>query len=197
MSASSIMTVVRGEDINFITKLRAENGDPYDLTGWTTITVQFKKNDGNFVSVDTTPIPAESAYAEHEGVTYTADVAGSAGNAISLVFDGIETIEQVVLAWNTANPTNTVSHDAVDDQVVPTATTLQFDQGVDQYSKVEVQGSPLLGKLLIKATSEDTEQFRTGSRVPISVLVDKGNPPAGLRKIARIKEAMNVLDRSI
>lgn len=43
------------------------------------------------------------------GFTITADNAGSAGNSISIVLDGVDTIDVWVDNWNMANPTNTAT----------------------------------------------------------------------------------------
>lgn len=74
------------------------------------------------------PTAASKAY---EGVTYTANQTGAEGNNIALVFDGNDDIATVVQAWNDANPEKTVSHDAGDDTVVPSAGTVQLENGDD------------------------------------------------------------------
>lgn len=76
-------------------------------------------------------IPAVAASATYEGVTYTADNAGIIGNSISLVFDGIQDIDTVVLAWNTANPANTVSFSGGVGTTVPSAGTVELSGGTD------------------------------------------------------------------
>ena len=63
-------------------------------------------------------------------VTFTADNLGIIGNTISLVFTGVETFDQVVNAWNTANPTNTCHHDGIG-TYVPYAITLNLAGGAD------------------------------------------------------------------
>ena len=63
-------------------------------------------------------------------VRFKADFVGTIGNSISLVFDGILTIEQVVVAWNAVNLLNTVSHDG-NDVGVPPAGTLNLSLGSD------------------------------------------------------------------
>lgn len=51
--------------------------------------------------------------ATHGGGTFSADLPGTLGNNIVLNFDGIKTVQQVVNAWNTANPTNLVEFSMV------------------------------------------------------------------------------------
>lgn len=63
------------------------------------------------------------------GVTYTAAVPGTGGNAISLVFDGIKTIAMVVNAWNAAHPTNMVGFTGGLGTDVPSAGTATLVNG--------------------------------------------------------------------
>jgi hypothetical protein len=64
-------------------------------------------------------------------VTFTADNAGSAGNSIALVFNNSDTLTTVVGAWNSANPTNTVSFTGQAGTYVPAAGTAQLVGGSD------------------------------------------------------------------
>lgn len=64
------------------------------------------------------------------GITFTANFAGTAGNSIALVFDGIDTVATVVGAWNAANPSNTVAYTGLG-TVVPAAGTAQLAGGTD------------------------------------------------------------------
>jgi hypothetical protein len=63
-------------------------------------------------------------------VTIDADNAGAAGN-VTLVFDGIDDIDDVILAWNTANPTNTVTLSSGDGTQVPNAGNIVLAGGSD------------------------------------------------------------------
>jgi hypothetical protein len=65
---------------------------------------------------------------DDKSITFTAVNIGVAGNSISLVFDGIDDIDQVVLDWNTANPGNTVSHNGIGDEIIG-AQTLNLSGG--------------------------------------------------------------------
>jgi hypothetical protein len=58
-------------------------------------------------------------------IIFTANVPGYNGQNISLVFNGSSTVATVVNAWNTANPTNTVSYTGLG-TVVPTAQTVNL-----------------------------------------------------------------------
>ena len=46
--------------------------------------------------------------AVYGGVTFRANIPGTAGNSIALVFDGIKTVQQVINVWNTAHTDNQV-----------------------------------------------------------------------------------------
>lgn len=44
------------------------------------------------------------------GIIFLADNYGTSGNSIVLTFNGSDTLDDVVGAWNTANPSNTLTH---------------------------------------------------------------------------------------
>ncbi len=54
-----------------------------------------------------------------EEVTITADTAGTAGNNITLTFDGVDDVDTVLAAWNSANPSNQATLDSGDGGQVP------------------------------------------------------------------------------
>lgn len=56
------------------------------------------------------------------GVNFTATYTGTGGNSISLVFDGVKTVDAVRHAWNVANPDNTVEHDGAGTEVLTAQT---------------------------------------------------------------------------
>ena len=62
-------------------------------------------------------------------VTIDADVAGIAGD-VTLVADSITDIDGLILAWNTANPANTLTLSAGDGTQIPTA-DITLSGGVD------------------------------------------------------------------
>lgn len=57
-------------------------------------------------------------------VTIDADVAGLAGNLITLSFDGIKTVSAAIAAWNLANPANTATLSAGNGAQVPNNATI-------------------------------------------------------------------------
>lgn len=63
-------------------------------------------------------------------ITLTADVAGTAGNSISLVADGTSSISALITAWNTANPGNTVTLTSGDGTQIPTSGTITLSGGL-------------------------------------------------------------------
>jgi hypothetical protein len=54
-----------------------------------------------------------------EEVTIIANTAGTAGNSITLTFDGVDDVDTVLAAWNTANPSNQATLDSGDGGQVP------------------------------------------------------------------------------
>jgi hypothetical protein len=52
-------------------------------------------------------------------VTITANTAGTAGNNIELLFDGVDDVDTVLAAWNAANPSNQATLVSGDGELVP------------------------------------------------------------------------------
>jgi hypothetical protein len=52
-------------------------------------------------------------------VTIIANTAGTAGNSITLTFDGVDDVDTVLAAWNSANPSNQATLDSGDGAQVP------------------------------------------------------------------------------
>lgn len=190
-------TIIRGEDRILILRLVFEQSqEPFDLTGFTKITVQFKKHPSGFVELDSDLQGTANAQFTYEGVTYLADNFGAAGNAIQVIFTGSNTILQAITTWNNANPSNTVSSDAADDSVIPSAATVNLADGNDGFRDVEVL-SEILGKIQVVMDEDDTSQMRVGKGVSFKVLVDKGAHPAGERRIVLFPNALTVVDAEI
>jgi hypothetical protein len=80
------------------------------------------------LSLEGTGVAASVSYAS---VTYTSSNLGSSGNNVALVFDGTDDIDTVLLAWNTANPTNLITSDAANGAVVPAAGTATLLGGLN------------------------------------------------------------------
>lgn len=65
-------------------------------------------------------------------VTIQAQVAGTIGNSITLSFNGVDTIFEVIDAWNIANPANTaILTDGDGDQVPNNATSISLSGGLN------------------------------------------------------------------
>ena len=75
-----------------------------------------------------------SGVTEYGGFDITADNAGDNGNGISLTFDGILSLDDVVNAWNAANTSNTVTHNAVDGSIIVDSQTADLIGGYDVFS---------------------------------------------------------------
>jgi len=54
-----------------------------------------------------------------EEVVIIANTAGTAGNSITLTFDGVDDVDTVLAAWNAANPSNQATLDSGDGEQVP------------------------------------------------------------------------------
>ena len=85
---------------------------------------------GQIVMPPAAPTTVSKASATAQGVTFTAVKAGLAGNSISLVFDGTDTVNDVCTAWNSANASNTVEYTGLG-TVVLTVVTVALAGAVD------------------------------------------------------------------
>jgi hypothetical protein len=193
----------RGSDATFKIYLRDSFDRPYDLTGWTRLRVRLPKENIGAVEVNSDAIPAAKAYATIQvdvggdlvSVRFEAVTGGEAGNDIELVFNGTDTLDDVVGAWNTANPTNTVSHDADDGTIVPEAQTVALDQGLDSYYKVYPSSPLQLGEVNVVLSEADTSLLKIGRTQAVEITIDKGNHPAGKRVVVLCKDSIAVEER--
>lgn len=99
-------------------------------------------------------------------VTVTADNVGVAGNTITLIFDGVASLDTVIGTWNAANAGNTASHDGVGTEVIP-AEVLVLSGGKDAYSD----------GWLIRGTGELFIQIRSGT-LKLYGLSEPGTAPS-------------------
>jgi hypothetical protein len=138
---------------------------------------------------------------------FTAVNFGTGGNSISLVFDGIDDVATVVAAWNSTNPSNTVSYTG-SGATVPSAQTVNLINGaantvltsdnydysafaVDKFGQLRVRDDAVLAKLnssiVVTATDLDIRDLSfasdsvdvSGSSVSITgdVNVTQGTSP--------------------
>ena len=137
------LRIFRGQDKSFLIRLiNKKTKDPYTLTGATLIQVIFEKEDRTKLKLSNVNVPAVKSQGEIQSVIFTALVAGSEGNGINLVFNGTDTIDQVVTAWNNANPTNGVEHNAQDGSEVLEAGAVELIGGYPSYTPDQIWGNP-------------------------------------------------------
>lgn len=185
-----IREITRGEDVILVPRIVWKRTlEPYDLTGWTRIVARFRKMPSGYIEKTSDLVPAQAALSTFEGVTYTAVTSGVDGNSIVLVFSGSNTIQDVVDAWNVANPTNQVSHDAADGSTTPSATTITLTGGKDAFRYVTVL-SEVLSKIQVNLIDTDTSQMRLGRNLSYILIIDKGEE----RRVVRFENALDVLD---
>lgn len=187
------ISMQRGEDRILVIRIVFEDtNEPYDLTGWTKVAAHFKSADGSTIIKDSVLVGGEFASAYYEGVTFTADDPGSAGNAIVLAFDGVKTLEDVVDEWNTGNPSLRVTHDSVNETDVLPSSSVTLSGGVNQTRSVSVL-SEVLGKLQVTLSSEDTGAFKVGKNLSFKIVVEKGEQ----RRIVMLHSALHVYDSDV
>jgi hypothetical protein len=100
-----------------------------------------------FAAAVSTQAAAVAATKIDQGITFVADFAGIAGNAIVLNFDGSDTLADVVAAWNVANPFDTVSFTGQSGTFIPEITTIELSGGLDMPIKHEDE--PVLSNYLM------------------------------------------------
>jgi len=188
---SDTAQIVKGEDriLTLSIKVKRKEGDPFDLTGFTKISAEFRLNDNSILKLTTDPADGVFASVIYEGVTFTADTIGVVGNAISLTFDGIDDVDTVVAAWNGANPGNTASHSGAGTEVL-SAGVIPLVDGVDDVIYVTLLGDPLLGKIQVEVNDTNSNRLRLGKSQSIRVKIDKGE----IRRIAIFRNAIDVVN---
>ncbi len=191
-------TIVRGSDKKIRLKLRKRNGDPYTKVGDAKlIEVKFTKKDGTTLILNDVQNAAKASTVLFQGVNYTAVTPGVGGNTIALVFNGSDNIQTVINAHNGANPTNQVSSDAADDQVVPIAGTATLVQGEDAFKSVEPEsGVPVThGFLTLDMREVDTGELLLLKNSRVKMLVHRDQlPPAGKTDAGEAFNAVDVIE---
>lgn len=187
------VNIKRGSDKSFVIRLRTPEDDPIDLTAITQITVKIPKKDNTKLSINMDLTPASQAKILYQGATFQAVTAGPGGNSIALVFDGLQTVDTVVDAWNLANPSNQVSYSGVAGTLSLAAGTAQLTNGLSSYNKVSKLSPEVLGKIKIQLRDPDTIDLKLGQSVAIEVLLDEGAAPEGNQSGVVLPDAVNIL----
>lgn len=192
------LRIFRGQDKAFLIRVtNKESKDPYTLVGATLIQVIFEKEDRTKLVLSTINKPAVKALGYHNQVAFIALVAGVEGNGITLEFNGVSTYDEVVEAWNIANPTNGVEHHAEDGSDVPEAGTLTLEGGYPAYTPVSVWGAPEIGKIQVVIAEKETHQLRAGIGKSFTLIVDKGENPAGNRNVTMFEQKVDIKEANI
>ena len=188
-------TIVRGEDrVLTLRIVDQKTQEPFDLTGVTKIQCELKKGNNTTLTKSTVAQGGSAAQADYDGVTYTATTVSDEGNSISLVFNGVQTIEAVISAWNTAHPDNQVSSNSTDPATeVPTAGSVSLSGGEDPHYGVVVLTPEVLGKVQVVLLDTDTSIMKLGKDQSTRLIVDKGSE----RRIALFRNAVDVINSNL
>lgn len=89
-----------------------------------------------YANVAAFPTVGAAATVTYDTVVFTAVNRGVAGNSIALVFNGTDTVQDVVTAWNTANASNTVGFTGQAGSYQPAAGTATLSGGVNVLAEV-------------------------------------------------------------
>jgi hypothetical protein len=194
MFSNTRLKVVRGEDENFILKLRTKTDkDPMDLTDATKISVVMVKSNRSELVLTNELVLAQKAKTTVNGTTFIAADAGTLGNNIQLDLDGVRTLQQIIDDWNQLNPTNQVEHDGVPSNI-PTGGLYSLSGGMPAYTPIELVGNPVLGKIKVILIDAHSAQLRLGLNQSLTVIIDFGVHPVGNRVIAQLKNFLDVVE---
>lgn len=186
--------IKRGADKTFLIKLRKKNGDPVDLTDAQQVTVDLPKRDGSIMKINLDQIPAAKSKASYGGVVFTAQNAGVAGNAITLIFDGVKTITQVLSDWNTLNPSNQAVSNAQNPLQVLNAAQVKLTGGFDAFFNLLKLTPVVLGVLKVKLAGFNTRDLKIANQQAISVWIDSALDQDVDDEAIIIPDALDVLD---
>lgn len=192
---SDRLKINRGSDKDFIIKIRSkDNNDPVNLTSATKIAITLTKSNRSLLVRDNSLMPAKKAFVDINNVRIIADNAGMNGNSIILLFNGVDNLNTVIADWNSSNPTNTISHNGSGTQVFDGE--YQLEGGADAYYPVTIEGNPLLGKIRVHLSDFDTSSLRLGLNQSLTVTIDFGIHPTGIRKITRYDNKVDILENN-
>lgn len=192
--AEGRMKVIRGEDYVMTLKVRDKTANnPVDLTNVTKISIDFTRSNRSILTLTNQIRPAERASVKIQTTVIRAVDPGNAGNSISFEFNSSLTIKQVVDAWNLANPSALVEVIG-DDTVKPVTGIYRLDGGFDSYYPLQIQGSPLLGRVSVRLNDFDTRGLRLGLNQSLVVKIDIGPYPSGDRILAKFENKFDVID---
>lgn len=186
------LKISKGEDkrITFFFK-NANSLRPVNLEEATNIQFIFERSDRQSAILDMVQIPAVKASYVYNGGKFTAVVPGAIGNSIILQFDGVATTDQVVNAWNLANPANTVGYTGLVGTFVPLESTMRLANGLDAYVPVSIV-SAVIGEVSLIIEDRVSNSFKVGDNQSFKVIIDFGEAPQGTRRKARISNILDV-----
>lgn len=194
MLSNTRLKIIRGEDENFILKLRTKTDkDPMDLTDATKITVIMTKSNRSQLILTNEPVAASKAKTTVSGIVFIAADAGAAGNTIELDLDGVRTVQQIVDAWNLANSSNQVEFTGSPSTVL-SGGLYRLAGGLPTYTPITLVGSPILGKFKLTLIDLHTNQLRLGLNQSLTVIVDFGVHPTGNRVVSQLSNFLDVVE---
>lgn len=184
------ITILRNEDrLITVRIINSDTEEPYDLTNYTKITTEFKKSDNTKLRKATHYV-ATKASTTYNSITFTAVNYGIIGNNITITFDGIFSITQLINNWNALNPDNTVTSDASDPSIILPAGTITLSGGVDASPEGVSVISEILGKISITLSETDTSLLKLGKEMTFDIIIEKGTD----RRIVRMANCLNIQD---
>ena len=192
------LRIYKGADKSFLIRLKSlKTDDPYALDGITSLQVIFINADRSKLVLTSDVRPSTRAFAEFDGTIFKSQENGSLGNNIHLFFNGVDTLAEVVDAWNSVNPANLGEHDRLDNSTVFPKTEIRLNGGYDAYTPVSIFGDYRLGKVNVVMSETETARLRSGANNSFSIIVDKGENVGGIRNIGTFEQKVDVKDSII
>lgn len=193
MNGERRLVISKGSDqFPIVDLLSRKTGRYFDLTNVTNIEFHFTKKDRSTLILDMSNIPATKALKVVDGITFIASSAGANGNSIQLTFNGVDTVDEIIQAWNDVNPANTVSHNGQGDEILESQ-TFNLDGGYNPYQAVSVFGNPIEGRVQLNILEKYTNLLRVGNSQSFKVVIDVGLHPGGVRAIGRFEQKLDVI----
>jgi hypothetical protein len=184
--------IIRGEDKRLVLFFKNSSScRPINLEEATNVQFVFEKSDRSEVVLDMVQIPAVSASYSYNGGKFTAVVPGSTGNLILLQFNGTDTIDTVVDAWNTANPLNQVGYTGLIGTFVPLAMNVRLANGLNAYTPVSITNA-VIGEVSLIIEDKITNSLKLGDNQTFKTIIDFGDAPQGTRRKAKSKNILDV-----
>ena len=109
-----------------------------------------------------------------------------------MAFNGTDSLDTIVGAWNILNPTNGVEHNAIDGADIPEVGEVQLYGGYPSYTPISIWGNAEIGKVQVSIAEKETYLLRAGIGKSFTIVVDKGDNPSGIRNVGSFEQKVDI-----